>query len=185
MSCTAHSTVGIIEYFERRAFGNHIDGSRLFVYKTTRNLLGLIGNTGVWLRDAINALTLRGVAPENAWPYTDKIPDFDLEPPPVVYELYQRYSGMKYFCHDPIGSNIPTTSVVQNIKTYLAADIPSVFGFWGFDSFNDTDIKGGIPLPCDNDSWAFGHAMVAVGYDDTKNIKNTRCDRNTKGAFII
>ena len=39
-SCTAHAAVGIVEYFERRAFGTHLDGSRLFVYKMTRNLMG-------------------------------------------------------------------------------------------------------------------------------------------------
>ncbi|MFT5702370.1 MAG: C1A family cysteine protease [Desulforhopalus sp.] len=37
-SCTANAGVGIVEYFERRAFGKHIDASRLFLYKTTRNM---------------------------------------------------------------------------------------------------------------------------------------------------
>jgi C1A family cysteine protease len=32
-SCTAHAGVGVVEYFERRAFGSHIDASRLFLYK--------------------------------------------------------------------------------------------------------------------------------------------------------
>ena len=45
-SCTAHAGVGMIEYFERRAFGKHIDASRLFLYKTTRNLLHWTGDTG-------------------------------------------------------------------------------------------------------------------------------------------
>ena len=31
-SCSAHAAVGIVEYFQRRAFGRHIEGSRLFVY---------------------------------------------------------------------------------------------------------------------------------------------------------
>ena len=34
-SCTAHAAMSVIEYFQRRAFGKHIDGSRLFVYKTS------------------------------------------------------------------------------------------------------------------------------------------------------
>jgi C1A family cysteine protease len=38
-SCTAQAGVGMVEYFERRAFGKHIDASRLFLYKVTRNLL--------------------------------------------------------------------------------------------------------------------------------------------------
>src|SRR4051794_31615329 len=38
-SCTAHAGVGMVEYFERKAFGKHIDASRLFLYKVTRNLM--------------------------------------------------------------------------------------------------------------------------------------------------
>jgi C1A family cysteine protease len=38
-SCTAHAGVGILEYFERRAYGTWIDASRLFIYKATRNKL--------------------------------------------------------------------------------------------------------------------------------------------------
>jgi|SRR5580765_7550831 C1A family cysteine protease len=183
-SCTANATVGIVEYFERRAFGKHIDGSRLFVYKTTRNLMGVTGDTGAWLRNAIGSITTCGVAPERYWPY--KVPDFDKEPPAFVYSLADDYQAMKYFCHDPLGANVPTTTVVQSIKTYLAAGVPSVFGFWGFDSFNNTDVRGGIPLPCPDETQAkWGHAIVAVGYDDTKKIKNTHCNKTTEGAFII
>src|SRR5512138_2707732 len=32
-SCTANAGVGLLEYFERKAFGNHLDASRLFLYK--------------------------------------------------------------------------------------------------------------------------------------------------------
>ena len=30
-SCSAHAGVGMIEYYERRSFNKHIDGSRLFL----------------------------------------------------------------------------------------------------------------------------------------------------------
>jgi C1A family cysteine protease len=38
-SCTAHAGVGMIEYYERKSFGRHIDASRLFLHKVTRNLM--------------------------------------------------------------------------------------------------------------------------------------------------
>lgn len=47
-SCTAHAGVGMIEYFENRAFGRHLDASRLFLYKVTRNMLGWTGDTGLF-----------------------------------------------------------------------------------------------------------------------------------------
>jgi len=90
-SCTAHAGMGIVEYFERRAFGKHIDGSRLFVYKTTRNLMGVTGDTGAWLRNVMGALVLCGVPAEKYWPYTDKKPDFDKEPPSFVYAVADNY----------------------------------------------------------------------------------------------
>jgi C1A family cysteine protease len=49
-SCTANAGVGLLEYFQRRAYGKHRDGSRLFLYKATRNLLGWVGDQGAYLR---------------------------------------------------------------------------------------------------------------------------------------
>lgn len=33
--------MGLIEYYERKSFGKHTNGSRLFLYKVTRNLMKL------------------------------------------------------------------------------------------------------------------------------------------------
>lgn len=63
-SCTANAGVGLVEYFERRAFGRHIDASRLFLYKATRNLMHETGDTGAFLRTTMGALVLFGVPPE-------------------------------------------------------------------------------------------------------------------------
>ena len=32
--CTANAGVGVVEYYERRAFGTYLNASRLFLYKT-------------------------------------------------------------------------------------------------------------------------------------------------------
>ncbi len=40
-SCTANAAAGLLEYFERRAHGNYIDASRLFIYKAERDSIGL------------------------------------------------------------------------------------------------------------------------------------------------
>ncbi|MCF8112108.1 MAG: hypothetical protein K9J85_11560 [Desulfobacteraceae bacterium] len=134
-SCTAHAAVGIVEYFQRRAFGKHIEGSRLFVYKTTRNLMQVTGDTGAWLRNTMGALRLCGVPDEKYWPYTDAKPAFDNEPPSFVYAVGDNYEAVRYFCHDPMGANRPGKKVLTSVKAYLAAGIPSMFGFYGFPSF--------------------------------------------------
>jgi C1A family cysteine protease len=182
-SCTAHAGVGIVEYFQNRAYGKHIEGSRLFVYKTTRNLMGVTGDTGAWLRNVMGALVLCGVPDEKYWPYL--VADFDKEPKSFVYAVADNFEALKYFCHDPAGTNVPAPTVLATVKQYLAAGIPSMFGFWGFPSFSNTNVVGGIPYPCAGERAQWGHAIVAAGYDDAKKIKNTKCNRETVGALLI
>ena len=191
-SCTANAAVGVVEYFEQRAKGSHVEGSRLFVYKTTRNLMGVVGDTGSWLRTAMGALAHCGVAPEKYWPYTTRKesgpsgePTFDDEPTSFVYALADNYEALRYFCHDPLGANKPADRVLKSVKRFLAAGIPSMFGFFGFPSFGAADVAGGIPYPCPGEQAVWGHAVVAVGYDDAIEIRNTTCGVETQGALLI
>ena len=184
-SCTAHAAVGVVEYFQRRARRKHIEGSRLFVYKATRNLMQVTGDTGAWLRNAMGALALCGVPNEKYWPYTDADPDFDAEPTAFVYSVADNFEALRYFCHDPQGANVSGDRVLMRVKKYLAAGVPSMFGFWGFASFNACNDPGGIPFPCPGERARWGHAIVAVGYDDNKKIENIWCNKTTTGALLI
>ena len=184
-SCTAHAAVGVVEYFEKRAYVHHIDGSRLFVYKTTRSLMGLTGDTGAWLRDTMRALAYCGVPPEKYWQYTDRSPDFDKEPTPLVYAVADNFEALRYFSHDPMGANIPGDKVLLSVKKFLAAGIPSMFGFFGFPSCEQGDVLGSIPFPCKGESAIWGHAVVAVGYDDKLVITNRQCGLKTTGALLL
>jgi len=63
-SCTANAGVALVEFFERKAYQKHNDASRLFLYKTTRNLMHETGDNGAYLRSTMGALVLFGVPPE-------------------------------------------------------------------------------------------------------------------------
>ncbi|WP_457625263.1 C1 family peptidase [Persephonella sp.] len=182
-SCTAHAGVGLIEYFERRAYGKHIDASRLFLYKTTRNLLHWTGDTGAFLRTTMGAMVLFGVPPEEYWPYTTAKPDFDREPPAFCYSFAQNYQTIRYFRLDPPGTD--PNLLLRKIKILLAFGWPSMLGFTVYSSISQARYSGEIPFPCQRERILGGHAVVAVGYDDAKKIKNTNCGTETKGAFLI
>jgi C1A family cysteine protease len=185
-SCTANAGVGLVEYYERRAFGKHIDASRLFLYKVTRNLLRLTGDTGAFLRTTMGALVLFGVPPEEYWPYTTQEPYYDQEPPAFCYSFAQAYQAIKYVRLDPVWT--PRDELLDRIKTSLAAGLPSIFGFDVFSAAIEQSTYGGgkIPYPCEGEKFLGGHAVMAVGYDDKLEIENSACENlSTVGAILI
>ncbi len=182
-SCTANAGVGIVEYFERRAFGTHVEASRLFLYKTTRTLLGLTGDTGAYLRSTMAALALFGVPPEQYLPYV--VADFDKEPSAFCYAFAQNYQAISYYRLDQ--PNTPPAALLNTIKTWLAAGLPSMFGFTIYSSYGQASTNGGkLPFPTSRERVVGGHAVVAIGYDDTMRIKNTNPGATeTVGALRI
>lgn len=184
-SCTAHAAAGIIEYFERRSFSKDISASRLFIYKNARNLRKVTGDKGAYLRDTMAALVICGVPSESYWEYTDNDSDFDREPSSFIYAVADNYEALQYFCHDSLGTSQSSAEVLSSVKRYLVAGIPSMFGFYGFSSFIQSDIPGGIPYPGLDEQAQWGHAIVAVGYDDTIKIKNIKYNQETTGALLI
>jgi C1A family cysteine protease len=181
-SCTAHAGVGIVEYFEMRATGKHIDASRLFLYKVSRNLLHWTGDTGAFLRTAMAALVLFGVPPEEYWPYATK--GFDKEPSSFCYAFAQNYQAISYYRLDPPGTS--ASDLLQRIKTNLAAGLPSMFGFTVYSSYVQSAKTGKIAFPTKGEKIVGGHAIVAAGYDDKIKIKNTSPKAGeTVGALLI
>ena len=180
-SCTANAGIGLVEYYERRACGKHIDASRLFLYKTTRNLLHWTGDTGAFLRTTMAAMALFGVPPEEFWPYD--IAEFEKEPPAFCYAFAQNYQSVQYFRIDP--PNTSREKLLKRIKAYLACGLPSMFGFTVFNSIGQAGDDGKIPFPSKEDRAVGGHAVVAVGYDDKMKIVRSTTSQESIGALMI
>lgn len=161
-SCTAQAAIGVVEYLERRALGRHMDGSRLFTYKVTRSLLGWTGDTGAYVRTTIQSLAKVGVPPEKYWPYD--ISKFDEEPPMLAYALAGSAKSLHYFRMD---GQRTREELLLLIKRVAAVGLVSQFGFVVYNSGND---KGEFPLPEPGQPRRGGHAVVCVGYDDSRVI---------------
>jgi len=171
-SCTANAGVGLIEYYERRAFKEHLDASRIFLYKVTRKLLHWTGDTGAWLRTTMKAMVLFGIPPEEYYPYD--ISKFDDEPSAFCYAFAQNYQSIKYYRLDT--ASLSPDQLLARIKNFLAAGFPSMFGFTVYNFGNE---KGEFEFPGPSDRVQGGHAVVAVGYDDNRKVGNE------KGALKI
>ena len=158
-SCTAQAVVGMMEYMMRRGGINHINGSRLFVYKMTRKLLKWTGDQGGYLRKAIQAVSIFGVPPEEHWPY--EIERYEEEPAAFHYAYADSFRALNYARLDPYG--MPPEEILTTVKRTICAGYAVVFGFTVFSSLT---CAPDIALPDNNDSAWGGHAVMAVGYDD-------------------
>jgi C1A family cysteine protease len=181
-SCTAHAGAGMIEYYERRAFGRHLDASRLFLYKVTRNLLGWTGDTGAFLRTTMGAMALFGTPPESFWPYV--ISKYDQEPSSFLYAYGQSYQAIQFYRLDPVGTTRP--AILAALKSHLTAGFPAMFGFTCYSSLYSTSgNQGNIPYPASTEKAVGGHAVMAVGFNDNKSITNPNNKKSTNGAVLI
>jgi C1A family cysteine protease len=173
LSCTALACIGLVEYFEQRATGKAYHLSPLFLYKTTRRLLHLQGDTGATIRYTWKALVQFGIPPEEYLPYD--VAKYDAEPDPFLYSCAKRFPAILYVRLDP-----PCTrgeGIVLNVKAYLAAGFPCAFGFPVTDVLS---ADGNILFPRKTDTFRGGQAVLAVGFDDHRRIGSA-----SKGALLI
>jgi C1A family cysteine protease len=178
-SCTSATAAALTAYFQRRAHGRSLEASVLFLYKVTRNLLGLHGDSGALLRMNMQALRLFGVVPEPYWPYDPA--RLDAEPQAFHYMYAANYKVTAYYRLDEPGST--REALLARVRTNLAAQLPAMFGFFLFPSIALTSVDGAIPRPSRGERPTHSHALVAVGYDDTKEIRNPIDGRTSRGAL--
>lgn len=184
-SCTANAGVGMYEYMENKANKKHIDGSRLFLYKATRLLMGQegIGDTGAYIRTTLGAMRLFGIPNEEFWPYSDDPVKFDMMPDPWIWSFAQNFQSIKYFRLD---FSADGNENIRRMKEYIAKGFALNFGFTVFASHTDAKNNGGIlPYPSPGENVIGGHAVMIVGYEDKKISTNPRDGLKREGCFLI
>lgn len=165
-SSTAFAVLSLVEYIERRVHGRTFDGSKLFIYKVTRNLRNrqskVSGDTGADIRTTLKALCRFGVPDEADWPYDPY--RFDEEPTSFVYQAARPIKELRYFRIDSLTG---TTSIDSKkslwdlVTSFLAAGVPVAFGF-----SVPTSLSKSSEIGCrlGLDGVRGGQAFVAVGY---------------------
>jgi C1A family cysteine protease len=154
-SCTANALCALIGY-DKPGFC----GSRLFVYYNERKLENDIpDDAGATLADGIKTLTVHGVCPESEWPYNPY--QFAIKPPAKCYQDALKEKALKV-------QNVLCN--LQSMKNCLASGFPFVVGIAIYESFESIQVasNGVVPMPKPNESCLGGHAVVCVGYDDSK-----------------
>lgn len=174
-SCTAHSGTYLFEIHQRVANLGDEPMSRLFLYKVTRNLSGVEGDHGAFLRTTMQAIAMFGIPPETYYPYD--IAKYDEEPKAFHYAMSQNYQALTYYRLDQYGAT--ADQIIARIQTNILLNRAVMFGFVVYVT---DDKKGHVLLPKGNQEMSGGHAVVAVGYDNSYEILHPDGIK-TVGAF--
>lgn len=154
-SCTAHALVAYMSFL----YPTKPRFSRLFVYYNERVLEGTVDqDAGAMIRDGVKTLNKQGACKESLEPY--QVNAFTKEPSATAYKDALKSTVASYY----------RISSLNALKAALSDGSPVVFGFTVYQSFEGEDIaKTGImPMPKRGEQVLGGHAVLAVGYDDSK-----------------
>jgi C1A family cysteine protease len=159
-SCTGNAIAGAFEFDAMKQGQAPVTPSRLFIYYNERLMEGdpQVDN-GAQIRDGIQSIATNGVCSEALWPYNEA--QFAVKPSPAAYADAAKHKALKYYT-----LNIDQTSV----KQALAQGYPIVVGIIVFPELESAQVAqtGIVPMPGPMDRPLGGHAVMIVGYDDTK-----------------
>jgi C1A family cysteine protease len=160
-SCTANSIAASIEFDLIKQKKEDFMPSRLFIYYNEREIEGTAdSDSGAQIRDGIKSVGSQGNCRENEWPYD--ISKFAEKPPQKCYDDAIKHKAVSY-------QRVVRT--LNQMKGCLASGYPFVLGFTVYDSFESQQVAqtGNAPMPAAGENVIGGHAVVAVGYDDSQN----------------
>lgn len=174
-SCTANAIAAALEFDMMKQNLPVFTPSRLFIYYNERSMEGTIQlDSGAYIRDGIKSVASLGDCPESEWTYdaTPAEQQSNLFPPgakaatapsPQCYADAVLHKALSY---QTVDQNL------ADMKGCLSSGYPFVFGFTVYPSFDTSDVanSGVVPMPGANEASIGGHAVMAVGYDDSLNV---------------
>jgi len=159
-SCSANAIAAALRYDELREGRRNVPSpSRLFIYYNERVLANLVGTNGpVCLRDGYRAVSKMGACPEAMWPYL--VRRFRRTPTEACFRAARRYRAIAYY---------RIRRSVAQLRACLAERFPFVMAIAVHASMMGREVRrtGLVPMPTRHDRLRGGHAVLAVGYDDT------------------
>lgn len=136
-------------------------GSRLFVYYNARLVEGSQSeDCGAQIRDVLKAANRYGVCAETTWAFSPNL--VTIQPAAPAYTEAVRHRDLVY-------SSVPLSLLM--FKQLLAHRYTINIGIQVYESFESEEVAstGVVPMPdLLNEQCLGGHAVLVVGYDDTK-----------------
>jgi|GEM_PF-5158194 len=170
--CTAYTIASAFEYSIRRATGNDFRISRSFIHQNAKFLSSIDNSSeddssGVSIKAVLKGMEIFGILDEKYWqPNNHKLDD---NAKTIAYILAQKCFLRGYL--NLYRSGMSEIDLLNQIKLFICAEFPIIFGLPLSETvvnLSKNSEKGDIPFQFFHKKT--GHTLLAVGYDDTKEI---------------
>lgn len=160
-ACTAFAMgKGFREYMQRKDGERQVALSALFLYYESR--WDKSRDSGSTNTDNVEVLGSKGIATEETWPYD--ITKFSLVPPALAYDSAKEFKYDKFI----------RIKGLEDTKVALSKGLPVLFAYDVMESFRSIGKDGLMPVPKPGEKRLGGHAVLAVGYDNQKQLVTVR-----------
>jgi len=167
-SCTAFASVAAMEFLHKKFGGSKVDDlfSERFTYYATRvNVMGWTPtDSGAYVRDAVKSLVKFGTCLENTCAYSN---DCTTAPSQKAYSEALQYQALAYARFDEGSNATERQQLINALKANFDAGLPIICGITCYS--NIWSAVNGV-IPKSNGQIIGGHAILLVGYDDSKQL---------------
>lgn len=179
-SCSACAIGGAFEFDQLKQKLPAWTPSKLFIYFNERDMEGTVAqDAGAQIRDGIKSVASQGVCSEDLWPYDDGPVTFTQKPPQS--------------CYDSARTNLVTSykalaQSIDQVRGCLSSGFPVIFGFTAYEHFESDALaqSGNLAMPdASKEKVVGGHAVLAVGYEDSMQITSPTTGLVTQGAVLV
>ncbi|HBN09878.1 MAG TPA: hypothetical protein DD435_14945 [Cyanobacteria bacterium UBA8530] len=161
-ACVGWASAGFREILEIKNREKFEKLSPMYMYFKLREVENQIYlDVGSKISDVMPLFENVGISPEEYWPYD--VSRFEIAPPPIADANAGRFKIQA-------PRSLAGRNIVKTMKYELTRGNPIIFGFQVFDNIYDVGADAVLPLPGPKNYIVGGHAVVAVGYDDSRRV---------------
>ena len=173
----AQACAALAQYFQRRATGELLEPSALFLHQVAQRLRGHSLDEPGELRATLKALARFGLPPARLWkPGKNSVFPHLIDP--MMFGYARPWSELRYVRLD--APEATGALVLRTVKAFLAAGFVAVFGSVLPDVLND---DGQIAFPTRHELATTPQALLALGYDDQHRWRSQKGALRVRGFF--
>lgn len=182
-SCTSFATIKGLQEFLLKKQGRFKEQAPAYIWYQSRRQTGQKAeDSGVPTEFAVKMLDAYGSLPEAEFPYLEESKQKDDAARKAFLTRQPTSEQVEIAKKNRIVKGYEIATKLSKVRRALADGMPVVVAMRVFESIGKTPASGMLPMPTANDKSLGGHAVLAVGYDNTKKVLIIRNSWGSKWA---